>query len=103
MKKCPYCGKQMLDEAEKCVDCSSVLDKSKKEKWYLKTSTLIIALLCVGPFALPLVWVNRRFSNNKKIIITVIVIALIIYLTFVLVDSIKNITNYYQQINQMGY
>ncbi len=103
MKKCPYCGKEISDTVEKCEDCSIVLDKKAKEKWYLKTSTLIISLLCVGPFALPLVWVNRRFSNTKKVVITVIVIVLTIYLTVVVADSLKRILDYYRQINQMGY
>jgi hypothetical protein len=65
------------------------MDKKQLGKWYFKTSTLIAAFLCVGPFALPLLWFNPRFSKRNKIIITVIVIILIYYLGAAFVNSLK--------------
>ena len=70
----------------------------KNQKWYFKTSVFVVALLCVGPLALPLLWFNPRFSSTMKIIITVAVIALSYYLTVVTANYIKTITDYYRQL-----
>lgn len=72
-------------------------------KWRFKTLTLIIAFLCVGPFALPLLWFNPRFSKRSKIIISVAVLVLSFYSGIVLVDSIKAVRSHYQQFNQLNF
>ncbi len=74
------------------------MNNKPKEKWYFKTSTLITAFLCVGPFALPLVWFNPRFSPKAKIIISAITITLTYYLGVLFLDSLKSISNYYKTI-----
>jgi len=57
-----------------------------------------MALLCVGPLALPLLWFNPRFSLKMKIIISAGVIAVSYYLTVVTVNFLKTLTNYYKQL-----
>lgn len=69
-----------------------------EEKWYFKTRTLVIALLCVGPFVLPLVWFHPRFGVWTKLVITIIVIVLSYYLIVWSINSLKSINQYYQQI-----
>lgn len=71
---------------------------NEKPKWYLTTTTLMIALLSVGPFALPLVWINPKFSLTKKILWTVVTIVLTYVLFQVTVDSIKKITEQYKAL-----
>lgn len=44
-------------------------------KWYFSTPGVVIALLTVGPLALPLVWVHPRYSLTTKLVVSVIVIA----------------------------
>ncbi|MFC1703204.1 hypothetical protein ACFL1E_00275 [Candidatus Omnitrophota bacterium] len=67
----------------------------KQTKWYLKTSVLIIALFCVGPLALPLMWCNPRFSKNSKIITTTIVAALTFWLAIASMQAARVLTEYY--------
>ena len=78
-------------------------DNKPEIKWHSKLSTLIIALLYVGPLALPLLWFNPRFSKKIKVIITALVILLTYYLTVVTVGSIKTIYQSYREMLQQTF
>ncbi len=78
-------------------------ENKPQEKWYFKTSTLVVAFLAVGPLALPLLWLNPRFSMAAKIITSIIVILLSYYIGIAFVNGLKSINNYYQQIFQMSF
>lgn len=71
-----------------------------KEKWYFQPYALIIAFLCVGPLALPLVWLNPRFSLRGKTIISIIIVVLSYLLGILFVNSLKSIYKYYSLIFQ---
>jgi len=100
MKKCPFCSEQVQDSALKCPHCFSVL-KDDKQKWYFKTSFIVISFLCVGPLALPLVWLHPKYTIQKKTIITVIVLVASYFLLIAFSDSLKVISKYYNQVFQI--
>ena len=74
-----------------------------KDKWYFQPYVLVIAFLSVGPFALPLVWRNPRFSRRSKTLISIAIIVLSYLLGVVLVKSVKSIYEYYNLMFQDLY
>ena len=45
-----------------------------KPKWYFTKRALIVAILSVGPFALPLLWFNPRYSMTAKVVWSVLIL-----------------------------
>jgi len=72
------------------------MDNPNQQKWYFKTWSLVASFLCIGPFMLPLVWTNPRFSKKSKIIITISVAVITCIMTVFLAAALKTIACYYQ-------
>ena len=69
-------------------------DEKNKEKtvWYYRTRALVVAFLCVGPLALPLLWFNPRYNLKVKIGISIAVIILTVFLIKWSVDVLKSMS-----------
>jgi len=72
------------------------VDNQEPKKWYFRTWALVVSFLSVGPFMLPLVWVNPSLSKKTKIIISAIIIILSYLLLVVFLKSLKSLGDYYQ-------
>lgn len=73
-------------------------ERKQATKWYFKPSWLVVLFLCVGPFVLPLVWINPEFNRNQKVIINVIAIVITCLVSVMFVGAVKSIMAYYREL-----
>ncbi|MFA5146622.1 MAG: hypothetical protein WC515_04535 [Candidatus Omnitrophota bacterium] len=77
------------------------MSQKEDKKWYFRNTTLAVAILCVGPLALPLLWANPGFRPKGKIFISIAIIVLSIVLFIGFARSLESAGDYYKMLDDM--
>ena len=102
-RMCPVCGDAVAAEANFCGRCGRSLSATAspaKGRWYHNIVFVLVMLFFVlGPFGLPLVWKNPRFSRPVKLILTALTIGYTLWLVQLTVAMSKAVMESVRQFN----
>ena len=108
MIKCPICAGEIQGDAFKCVHCGETLNvihgpshADEKIQWYFRKSFIVIAVCCVGPLALPLIWWHPQTTRAWKIGLTIGILVLSLIFFQVTMESIRSLKEYYKLLEGM--
>jgi len=103
---CASCGRGLDASAMFCSRCgapASATPPSALSKWYHNVwFVLAMLFLVLGPFGLPLVWKNPRFSRHVKLLLIVLTVAYTLCLIYGTIATVRVMLNHFSQLNALS-
>ncbi len=101
---CRLCGMTTETPAAFCSQCGNALTgapvaTAPKSKWYHNLLVVFGMLVMLGPFGLPLVWKNPRLGRGMKWGLTLVTIAVTVWLVIVTLQIAHTVMNDVTQFN----
>jgi hypothetical protein len=99
-RQCEFCYQELSEKFLFCPYCGKRIDARGRQsvKWYHSRRAVVIGLLTLGPFALPMVWSNPRYSGLTKTTLTVLTLGVTAALVVVLVILLAWVVAEYRQV-----
>jgi hypothetical protein len=87
LRQCDFCRRELSEDFLFCPFCGKRISprNGPQMRWYHSKYAVAIGLATLGPFALPMVWSNPRYSVATKIVLTVVTLAVTALLIYILV------------------
>lgn len=104
-KTCRMCEQPVTAEARFCSTCGFQLDGTASApkpaaKWHHNIWFVLFLLFFVlGPFGLPLVWKNPRFSRAVKLFLTALMALYLWTLIALITRAVAAVSNALEQLN----
>ncbi|MBN2161919.1 MAG: hypothetical protein JXR25_09725 [Pontiellaceae bacterium] len=92
----------MTHHPENPKEMNTGRDAPEKTRWYFRTTSIVVALCCIGPFALPLIWLKPEMKKRRKAGITLLVLLLTWGLCFATWKAIQMIIEAYQLLQSIS-
>lgn len=70
----------------------------KEKKWYFRTWTIVVLILFIGPFGLPLLWINPYYSRKSKILVSLLILVFSYLLGLLVAWALKSLMAYYKEL-----
>ena len=105
MDICLACGAGTALPATYCRQCGKPLDPAYRPappaaKWHQNIWIILFLLFFVlGPFGLPLVWKNPRFSRAVKVTLTLVMVLYALLLVDMTIKMFQSVTKEVNQFN----
>ena len=83
------------------TELDTTIVKQAKAPWYSRAGSLVFSFFLVGPFMLPLLWLNPELSQKKKVSWTAIILLASAVLLWITLKSLNSILEYYTQLDRL--
>lgn len=67
-------------------------------KWYLRPLAILLAVLLAGPFAIPLIWISPAFKRWQRVVITVLIVLLTLWMIKSIADLMIILSKEWQNL-----
>lgn len=90
--------KNTIDDLNVPADAGPEPTPFESNAWYYRPWIIVLAVICVGPLALPLIWFKPKTSVVWKVLWTFVMVGLTYWATIGALESYKNIKAQYDEL-----